>query len=98
MGKIQTLEKYLAEHEFLREAADFHFKLEESLSQVQPIELPPREEILALVKAEKIPLLQQEKFQAQILDAMENVLPRRLMESLLRQENLSGLINLSRTN
>lgn len=90
MGKIQTLEKYLAEHEFLREAADFHFKLEESLSQVQPIELPPREKVLELLKAEKIPLLQQEKFQAQILDAMENVLPRRLMESLLRQENLSA--------
>ncbi|MBQ7493605.1 MAG: formate dehydrogenase accessory protein FdhE [Selenomonadaceae bacterium] len=82
MGKIKTLETYLAEHEFLREAAEFHFKLEENLSGVEPLDLPPREKVLELVQAEKIPLLKQEKFQAQILDATEK---------FLRQENFAGL-------
>lgn len=92
MGKIKTLEKYLAENEFLREAAEFHFKLEKDLSEIKPLDFPPREKVLELVKAEKIPLLQQENFQGQILDAAEKFLtdiPRRLMENLLRQENLS---------
>lgn len=51
MGKIRTLEKYLSEHEFLREAAEFHFKLEENLSGVEPLDLPPREKVLELVQA-----------------------------------------------
>ncbi|MBR6713276.1 MAG: hypothetical protein IKI76_09835 [Selenomonadaceae bacterium] len=89
MGKIKTLESYLAEHEFLREAANFHFKLEERLSDVKPLDLPPRDKVLKLVTAEKIPLLQQEKFQAPVLDATERFLPRALSKSLLRQENLS---------
>lgn len=92
MKKFLTLEKYLAENEFLTEAADFHLKLEKDLAEVEPLTLPPREKVLELVKAEKIPLLQQEQFQTQILDAAEKYLPkvpRRLMESLLRQENLS---------
>ena len=89
---IKTLEEYLAENNFLQEAADFHLKLERDLSNVAPLDLPSREKILELVKAEKIPFLQQEKFQAQILNAAEKYLPqipRRLTESLLRQENLS---------
>ncbi|MBE8950632.1 MAG: formate dehydrogenase accessory protein FdhE [Quinella sp. 3Q1] len=90
MGKIKTLEEYLAENNFLREAAEFHFKLEKNLTEVEPLELPPREKVLELVRAEKIPLLQQEKFQAQVLDAVEKFLPRDLAESLLRQENLSA--------
>lgn len=89
MGKLQTLEVYLAEHEFLREAANFHFKLEETLSDLKPLDLPTLEEVLKLVRAEKVPLLQQEKFQAQVLDATEEFLPRALSKSLLRQENLS---------
>ncbi|MBQ6132284.1 MAG: hypothetical protein IJL12_08110 [Selenomonadaceae bacterium] len=89
MGKIKTLEKYLAENNFLRETAEFHFKLEENLSEMQPIDFPPREKVLELVRAEKIPLLQQKKFQNPILDAVENFFPRNLAESLLRQENLS---------
>lgn len=82
MGKIKTLEKYLSEHEFLKEAAEFHFKLEENLSGVEPLNFPPRESVLELVRAEKIPLLKQEKFQVQILDATEK---------FLRQENFAGL-------
>ena len=66
---IKTLEEYLTENKFLQEAADFHLKLERDLSNVAPLDLPSREKILELVKAEKIPLLQQEKFQAQILNA-----------------------------
>ena len=88
MGKIKTLEKYLAENEFLRETAKFHFKLAKNLSDVQLLDLPPREKVLELVKAEKIPLLQQEKFQAQILNVTEKFLPHELAEKLLRQENL----------
>lgn len=89
MKKFFTLEKYLAENDFLREAAEFHFKLKKNLSEVQPLNLSPRDEVLKLVTAEKIPLLQQEKFQAPILDAAEKFLPRELAENLLRQENLS---------
>ncbi|MBR0261975.1 MAG: formate dehydrogenase accessory protein FdhE [Selenomonadaceae bacterium] len=89
MKKFLTLESYLAEHEFLREAAEFHFKLEKNLSDVQPLDFPPREKVLELVRAEKIPLLQQENFQPQILDATEKFLPRELAEKLLRQENSS---------
>ncbi len=62
MGKIKTLEKYLAENNFLRETAEFHFKLEENLSEIQPIDFPPREKVLELVRAEKILLLQQKNF------------------------------------
>ena len=92
MKKIQTLESYLATHEFLREAADFHKRLEDELAHVIPLGLPRRDEVSTLVQAEKIPLLQQEPFQAQTLDALQKILPsfpRRLMENLLRQENLS---------
>lgn len=89
MGKIKTLETYLAEHEFLREAADFHFKLEEKFSDVQPLDLPPRKKVLELVK-DGIPLLQQEQFQTQILDATEEFLPRELAEKFLQQDNQSA--------
>jgi len=89
MGKIKTLTTYLDENNFLREAAEFHFKLEEKFSGVRPLDFPPREKILELVRAEKIPLLQQEKFQARFLDATEKFLPRVLAEKILRQENSS---------
>lgn len=89
MKKFLTLEKYLAENNFLRETAEFHFKLEEKFSDVRPLDFPPREKILELVRAEKIPLLQQEKFQARLLDATEKFLPRVLAEKILRQENSS---------
>lgn len=89
MGKIQTLEAYLAAHDFLNEAAAFHFKLEEKFSDVQPLDLPPREKVLTLVK-DGVPLLQQEPFQSQVLDATESLLPdmpRKLTAALLRQDN-----------
>lgn len=90
MGKIQTLETYLAAHEFLKETAEFHLRLEEKFSDVQPLNLPPHDKVPELIK-DGVPLLQQEPFQTQILDATENFLPipRRLTEALLRQENLS---------
>ena len=95
MGRIKTLEKYLAEHEFLREAADFHLKLERDLPPIQPLDLPPQEKILELIK-DGVPLLQQEKFQNQILDAAEKLLPdipRRLMEKFLRQESSDEILS-----
>ena len=91
MGKIQTLEAYLAAHEFLKDTAEFHLRLEEKFSDVQPLDLPPREKVLELIK-DGVPLLQRREFQAQILDATEKLLPeipRMLAAALLRQENLS---------
>ncbi|MBQ6297702.1 MAG: formate dehydrogenase accessory protein FdhE [Selenomonadaceae bacterium] len=93
MGKIKTLEKYLAENDFLRETAEFHFKLEKDLAEVQPLDLPPREKVLELVRAEKIPLLQQEKFQSQVLDTTEKFLPRELAEKFLRQEKSDEILS-----
>lgn len=80
MGKIKTLAAYLDEHEFLKETAEFHLKPEKIFADVEPLDLPPREKILELVTVEKIPLLQQEKFQAQVLDATEKFLSRDLAE------------------
>ena len=65
MKKFFTLEKYLAENDFLREAAEFHFKLEKNLSEVQPLNLPPRDEVLKLVTTEKIPLFSKKNFKLQ---------------------------------
>lgn len=94
MGKIQTLEAYLAAHDFLNETAAFHFGLEENFADVEPLALPPREKISQLVKT-GVPLLQQEPFSSQLLDATEEFLPdvpRRLMASLLRQESSTPAI------
>ena len=65
MKKFFTLEKYLAESDFLREAAEFHFKLKKNLSEVQPLNLPPRDEVLKLVTTEKIPLFSKKNFKLQ---------------------------------
>ena len=92
MGKIQTLENYLAEHEFLREVAEFHSKLEKDLAEVKPLDLPSREEVLEIVK-DGVPLLQQEKFQAKILDATEKFLPRELAGKFLRQESSEEILS-----
>ena len=92
MGKIQTLETYLAEHEFLREAADFHFKLAENLSEVKPLDLPPHDKVLELIK-DGVPLLQQENFQIQVLDATEKFLPRELAEKFLHQESSDEVLS-----
>ena len=43
MGKITTLEDYLAANEFLRETANFHFRLEKNYADLKPLEMPPRE-------------------------------------------------------
>ena len=82
MGKIKTLAAYLAEHEFLRETAEFHSRLEKMFAEVQPLDLPPCDKVLELVK-DGVPLLQQEPFQSQILDAAEKFLPRELAEKFL---------------
>ena len=92
MGKIKTLESYLAEHEFLRETANFHLRLEENFSAVKPLDLPPREKVSELVK-DGVPLLQQEKFQAQILNATEKFLPLELAEKFLRQEKSDEVLS-----
>ncbi len=89
MGKIKTLAAYLTEHEFLRETAEFHARLEKMFAEIQPLNLPPRDKVLELVK-DGVPLLQQEPFQSQILDATQKLLPtipRRLQEIFLRQES-----------
>ena len=91
MGKIKTLEDYLAEHEFLREIADFHLNLEKNFSEIQSLDLPPKEKILELIK-DGVPLLQQENFQRQILDVAEKFLPRDLAEKFLRQENSDEIL------
>ena len=91
MKKFLTLEEYLAEHEFLKETADFYLRMEKDFAGVKPLEFPPREKILELVRAEKIPLLQQDEFQTKIIDALETILPKdlsaELFVSLIRQEN-----------
>ena len=86
MGKLRTLDEYLAEHEFLREAAEFNLRLEKTFADVQPLDLPSREKVLELVNADKIPLLQRDEFIKKILDATEKFLPRELAEKFLRQE------------
>lgn len=91
MGKIKTLEEYVAENNFLQEAAEFHSKLEKDLSELEPLDLPSREEVLELVK-DGVPLLQQEKFQAQILDATEKFLPREFAGKFLRQESSEEIL------
>lgn len=94
MGKIQTLEAYLAAHDFLNETAAFHFGLAETFADAQPLALPPREKISELVK-DGVPLLWQEPFQSQALDATAVLLPavpRRLTASLLRQESSASTI------
>ena len=85
MGKFKTLEEYLAENNFLQETADFHLNLDKKFADVQPLDLPPREEVLKLVKAEKIPLLRQEKFQAQVFGAAEEILKRFVAENSVMQ-------------
>lgn len=92
MGKILTLETYLAENNFLKETADFHSQLEEKFSDIQPLDFPSREKILELVK-DGLPLLQHEKFQIQILDATEKFLPRELAEKFLRQESSDEVLS-----
>ena len=62
------------------------------LPEVKPIELPQREKVLKHVSAEKIPLLQQESFQAKILDATEKFLPRELAGKFLRQESSDEIL------
>ena len=91
MGKLRTLDEYLAEHEFLRETANFNLQLEQHFADVQPLDLPPRDEVLKLVDADKIPLLQRDDFSTKILDAVEPLtnLPRELSEKLLQQDNLA---------
>ena len=86
MGKLRTLDEYLSEHEFLREAAEFNLRLEKNFADVQPLDLPSREKVLELVNADKIPLLQRDEFSEKILDATEKFLPRELAEKFLRQE------------
>ena len=92
MGKIKTLAAYLTEHEFLRETAEFHSRLEKMFAEVQPLDLPPRDKVLELVK-DGVPLLQQEPFQSQILDATEKFLPRESAETFLRQENSADVLS-----
>ena len=88
MGKLRTLDEYLAEHEFLREAANFNLQLEQKFADVEPLDLPSRDEVLSIVNADKIPLLQRDEFSTKILDAVERLtnLPRELAETFLRQE------------
>lgn len=88
MGKLRTLEDYLAEHEFLREAAEFNLRLEKIFADVEPLDLPSREKVLELVNADKIPLIQRDDFSEKILDAIEPLtkIPRALSEKILRQE------------
>ena len=59
MSKIQTLD---AKHEFLREAAAFHKQREETFADVEPLNLPTREEVLKLVTAEKIRSFSKRRF------------------------------------
>ena len=56
MGKIKTLAAYLDEHEFLKETAEFHFKLEEKFLPRNSAEKILRQENLSVKKfcAEKI--------------------------------------------
>ena len=93
MEKIRTLEDYLAEHDFLKETADFYLRMEKNFADVKPLDLPPREKVLNLVHATKIPLLQHEEFLSKIADALETILPKdfssELFTSLIRQENLA---------
>ena len=91
MGKLQTLDEYLSEHEFLREAAEFNLRLEKNFADVQPLDLPSPEKVLELVNADKIPLLQRDEFRNKILDAIEPLtkIPRELSEKLLQQDNLA---------
>ena len=91
MGKLKTLEDYLAEHEFLKEAAEFHLQLEKNFANLQPLDLPPKEKVSELIK-DGLPLLQQEQFQSQILDVAEKFLPRELAEKFLRQENSDEIL------
>lgn len=88
MGKLRTLDDYLAEHEFLRETANFNLQLEQSFADVEPLDLPSRDEVLKLVNADKIPLLQRDEFGTKILAAVERLtkIPRELSEKFLRQE------------
>ena len=88
MGKLRTLDEYLAEHEFLRETANFNLQLEQTFADVEPLDLPSRDEVLKLVNADKIPLLQRDEFGTKILAAVEQLtnLPRELAERFLRQE------------
>ncbi|MBR2519188.1 MAG: formate dehydrogenase accessory protein FdhE [Selenomonadaceae bacterium] len=96
MGKLQTLDEYLAENEFLRETAEFHLRLEKILSNVQSLDLPAREKVLELVNADKIPLLQRDDFRKNFLDAVNETLTKKfpeqkispeLAEKLLQQDN-----------
>ena len=92
MGKIMTLEEYLAANEFLRETAEFHFRLEKTFAELSPLEMPPREKVLNLIRATKIPMLQHNAFRVMVLDSTEELLrtmPRELQEDLLRQKNSS---------
>lgn len=89
MSKIQTLETYLDAHNFLRKIADFHRELDEQFSAIQPLNFPPREKVLELVK-DGVPLLQRENFLRQILDATKNFVPYELAEKLLQQDNQSA--------
>lgn len=84
MKKLLTLETYLAAHDFLVDVTNFHRKLEEQLSAIRPLDFPPREKILELVK-DGVPLLQRENFQRQVLDVAEKFLPRELAEPLTRK-------------
>ena len=92
MGKIQTLEDYLAEHEFLREAVQFDLELEKNFADVQPLDLPPKEKVSELIK-DGLPLLQQEKFQNQILDATEKFFSRDSAGKFLRQEKSDDVLS-----
>ena len=91
MGKLRTLEDYLAEHEFLREAAEFNLRLEKIFADVEPLDLPSREKVSGLVNADKIPLLQRDDFREKILDGIEPLtkIPRALSEKILQQDNLA---------
>ena len=80
MGKIQTLEAYLAAHDFLNETAAFHFGLAEKFADAQPLDLPPREKVSELVK-DGVPLFQREPFQSQVLDATEDLSARRTAQA-----------------
>ena len=94
MGKLQTLDEYLSEHEFLRETAEFHLRLEKILSNVQSLDLPAREKVLELVNAYKIPLLQRDDFRKNFLDAVNETLTRKIFWATVDKlvpENLKRL-------
>ena len=72
MGKLRTLDEYLAKHEFLRATANFNLQLERTFADVEPLDLPTRDEFSTKILDAVEPLTN---------------LPRKLSETFLRQES-----------